>query len=221
MPRKFPIIVIMFDDGRKSVYENALPIMEKYDIVGTNAIVTGNIGKSGAITWEQITLLDTLYHWETASHTYSHPHLNELNEQDFRFQMEKSLNDIKMHNLKVNTLAIPYGTIREEQYEVAAEYYKNIRNSTDIHFSLPINSKFLGCYTVHNQTTVSQIKDRILSAQENNEPLLIILFHDIGKNPSEYSYPPENFEKVLYFIHSNRFRTATLNNALTILNTGD
>ncbi len=207
-------IVIMFDDGRISIFNNALPILSKYGILATNAIVTKNIGNDYTLSWNQVALLDTLYGWETASHTYSHPHLNELDYDDFVFQMQKSYNDIVSHNLQVNTLAIPYGTMRDDQYQIAARYYKNIRNSIDLHIKSPVNRKFLGCFTVHKDTQLSEIYDRIYYAYQNNEIILILLFHGIDNSGNEYSYSIENFEKVIKFIKKNNFKTATLNQAL-------
>ena len=214
-PIKYPYIVIMFDDGRASVYDNAFPIMEKYGIVGTNAIVTKNVDSRNTQTWKQITELEHKYGWETASHTYDHPHLNLLSDNDFRFEMEKSLQDLKNHNLNPVSLAIPYGEITPQQYEIAGEYYQFVRNSNDIHTTLPINSKMIGCLTVHNYTKLSEIYDRIDFAQEANEPLLVILFHDVGnKNDNSYNYSLDKFEKLMKYISEHHLNTSTLRDAM-------
>ncbi len=213
----YPYIVIMFDDGRISVYEKAFPIMKKYGIVATNAIVTKNVGNPYCQSWKQICELENNYGWETASHTYDHPHLNLLSDDQFIFEMQKSSDDLKKHNLNPVTLAIPYGEMRPNQYPLAAKYYNFVRNSNDTHTKLPINSNALGCFTVHSDTELSEIYDRIFYAKMKNEPLLIILFHDVGNENSEYNYDEIKFEKLMKFLVENQFRTSTLRNAMAKL----
>ncbi|WP_029232398.1 polysaccharide deacetylase family protein [Butyrivibrio sp. VCB2006] len=47
-------IIISFDDGYKDNYENALPILEKYNIPAVIYVSTGNIGSDKEFWWDEI-----------------------------------------------------------------------------------------------------------------------------------------------------------------------
>ena len=72
MPEK--VVSITFDDGYKSVYRQALPILRKYKFPFTVFINTRLVGGAGFMGWEALRELagegNTI-----ANHTVSHPHL--------------------------------------------------------------------------------------------------------------------------------------------------
>ena len=47
-------MLISFDDGNLCVYENAVPIMEKYDFKATLFILTDAVGGKNHLSWEQV-----------------------------------------------------------------------------------------------------------------------------------------------------------------------
>lgn len=47
-------IVFTFDDAYDDAYYNALPILKKYNFVGTFYVPTGLLGRTGYMTWEQV-----------------------------------------------------------------------------------------------------------------------------------------------------------------------
>ena len=68
------VIAITFDDGYKSVYTNALPVMQKYHFPFTVFISTRLVGGSGFMSWNE--LREVAQQGNTiANHTASHPHL--------------------------------------------------------------------------------------------------------------------------------------------------
>jgi peptidoglycan/xylan/chitin deacetylase (PgdA/CDA1 family) len=66
-------IVLTFDDGYLDNYQNALPILKKYNQVGTFFIITGFVdeGRTGYMNWDQIEEL-AIEGMEIGSHTMSH-----------------------------------------------------------------------------------------------------------------------------------------------------
>ena len=65
---------LTFDDGLKGHLTVAAPILEKYGFTGCFNIVTGEVGKPGRLTWDDIRELKRRGH-EIASHTVTHPNL--------------------------------------------------------------------------------------------------------------------------------------------------
>ncbi len=47
-------IMLTFDDGFKNNYENAFPLLQKYDMEGEFAIITGMVGMGDFMDWQQI-----------------------------------------------------------------------------------------------------------------------------------------------------------------------
>jgi peptidoglycan/xylan/chitin deacetylase (PgdA/CDA1 family) len=72
LPEKSVIITI--DDGYKSVYEVALPILKKYNFTASLFIYTDFVAGGSAMTWEQIKTVKAAG-FEIGSHTISHSDL--------------------------------------------------------------------------------------------------------------------------------------------------
>lgn len=66
-------IVLTFDDGYLDNYQNALPILKKYNLVGTFFVITSFVdeGRTGYMNWDQIEDL-AIEGMEIGSHTISH-----------------------------------------------------------------------------------------------------------------------------------------------------
>lgn len=72
-------VIITFDDGYRSFYEIAHPILKKFNFTATLFVYTDFIGKSAnALTWDQLRELKTLG-YEIGSHGVSH---SDLTKQD-------------------------------------------------------------------------------------------------------------------------------------------
>lgn len=67
-------IVLTFDDGYDDVYDNALPLLQKYNFTGTFYIPTGLLERPGYMTWGQVLELSKAG-MDIQSHTVSHPSL--------------------------------------------------------------------------------------------------------------------------------------------------
>jgi peptidoglycan/xylan/chitin deacetylase (PgdA/CDA1 family) len=67
-------IVITFDDGYDDMYTNALPILQKYNFIGTFYIPTGLLERPGYMTWAQVEALAKAG-MDIESHSVTHPSL--------------------------------------------------------------------------------------------------------------------------------------------------
>lgn len=74
-------VVITFDDNNKDQYENALPILKKYDYKAIFFVPTAYVEKRGGVmTWEMLTTLVN-EGMEIGSHSSTHPNLTILPER--------------------------------------------------------------------------------------------------------------------------------------------
>lgn len=102
-------VVITFDDGWESQYENALPVLKKYGFIATFFITTDDIGEKDFLSWEQVKKL-TAMGMEIGSHTESHPMLTDSSEEELRRELSGSKSIIEENiGSEVRVLAYPYG----------------------------------------------------------------------------------------------------------------
>ncbi len=211
-----PIVVIGFDDGLQNTYDTALPILKKFNYPATIGVITSLVNQvSGVVTWAELDSLKEVYHWEIASHSVSHPHLMELSEEEFRNELKASKDTLASHGFYTDTFIIPYGQMRSDQIPIAREYYENIRFSQDFPNVNPFLRYRLWGIEVHNNTTYTNLRERIDEAIENKEPIIIIFFHDVWDNSDNlYTVSRDKLTEILYIIKEYDFEVMTLEKAV-------
>ena len=104
-------VILTFDDGYKSQYENALPILEKYNMKATFFVYTSAISYLGiSMNWDEIKDLEKRG-MTIASHTKTHPKLifiNNDNELYDEVENSKIILEGKLGH-EVKYFAYPYG----------------------------------------------------------------------------------------------------------------
>ena len=83
-------VVLTFDDGWKSEYTYAFPLLKKYGFTATFFVFTNPIGKdSRFMTWEDVQELDAAG-MTIGNHTLSHPYLTKLSLEEERKEVVQS-----------------------------------------------------------------------------------------------------------------------------------
>jgi peptidoglycan/xylan/chitin deacetylase (PgdA/CDA1 family) len=115
-------IVITFDDGNRNIYDNAFPIMRKYDYPGVFYIVGNrvNSGTNIAHAPELKEMIDA--GWEIGSHSYTHADLT-LNHNIARYEILQSKLDLESAlDTDVDTFAYPFGTVDPYLAQKVSDY---------------------------------------------------------------------------------------------------
>jgi peptidoglycan/xylan/chitin deacetylase (PgdA/CDA1 family) len=121
-------IAITFDDGLRSQYENAVPILRKWRIRATFACLPDfqDGGAHKYMSNEQ--MREVAQDWEAASHTFNHrslPALRGENLGSWQANIVRSKERLEeITGKEVVSLVYPYGQFDEETVKVASQYYK-------------------------------------------------------------------------------------------------
>ena len=128
-PQRARTLTVTFDDGYESVFRLAFPVLASLGVVATVFVVTKFVGSSEpmawpgidhwrgtphegeliSLNWDQVAYLADAG-WEIGSHTYSHPDLTELSQEDLRHQLRSSRECIEERiGRPCISLAYPYG----------------------------------------------------------------------------------------------------------------
>lgn len=112
-----PVVALTFDDGYEDVYTTAWPILKRHGATATVYIITGRVGTSGYLTWEQIVQLQS-EGVQIGSHSVSHPDLSKLSPEQQRGELLESKRELE-RRLGATVTSFCYPSGRYSQITVA------------------------------------------------------------------------------------------------------
>ena len=118
----YKAVLITFDDGYENNYTNAYPILNKYDLHATIFLISHYIGLPDYLRWDEIDLMKNNINFE--GHTYSHPHLNQIQDPaELKQELLDSKIDLEQHlGYPVKYLAYPYGDYNQSVIDALKSY---------------------------------------------------------------------------------------------------
>jgi len=211
LPKK--CVVITFDDGYKSIFENAFPIIKRYKIPASVFIPTEAVEKHypDYLTLRQIKIMQQC-NIDFQSHSYSHPRFinppEGLTKEEYKNwikdDLQKSIEFFKKYlGYKPYAFAIPYGDYNETVIESAKKLgFKAIltQDATALNKNTPLwllpRQPILGKYwstmkhfkEILNETYL-EVKKRMPDIGETNQPSII---GGIVRNIDQYK--PNSFK---------------------------
>ena len=127
------VVILNFDDSRKSQYTNAKPILDKYGFKATFYVVCTYIGaKEGYMNWQEVETLHREGH-DIASHGMHHIHLDKLPMKDIEFELSESKKCLQDHGINAKSFAYPFGSGSDDKtvINIVAKYYEMARTGND------------------------------------------------------------------------------------------
>ena len=122
-------IMINFDDGYKDFYENAFPILQKYNMAGTVFIIVKSAGNGTYMNWDQLKEISAAG-IEIGAHTMYHPALTASKKA--KWEIEESKRELE-ERLGVSVTAFAYPSGKWNSYIeglVKNAGYKSARSFT-------------------------------------------------------------------------------------------
>jgi peptidoglycan/xylan/chitin deacetylase (PgdA/CDA1 family) len=135
------VIMINFDDGYKSQFLYAKPILDKYGFKATFFIVCGKMETQPKwMTWQDITALKN-DGMDIESHTMTHAHFDSVSAQQLDYEIGYAKQCLADHGFDTTIFAYPkgLGSDNETVVNVVSKYYDLARSGTENLFFLDCN----------------------------------------------------------------------------------
>lgn len=102
-------VILSFDDGWRTQYTDALPVLTKYDLKATFFLYPNVIEHANYMTWDEVRALRDAG-MEIGSHSKSHQYMTKQKPEEQLFELErsKSILEDKL-NVDIVTFAYPFG----------------------------------------------------------------------------------------------------------------
>jgi peptidoglycan/xylan/chitin deacetylase (PgdA/CDA1 family) len=133
---KAPKVYITFDDAFENLLENAIPVLEDYQIPAIIFAVAGNLGETPrwempsnhpesyekTMTADQLASLSKHHLIKIGSHTVTHPNLVEISPEQAKTELVDSKQQLEaLLGCLVEDLALPYGAYNQTVLTMAQE----------------------------------------------------------------------------------------------------
>lgn len=224
------LVSLTFDDGWRSIYENALPLLTKYNFTSTQYLLTSTVDYPDYMTTQMMQSLAAAGN-EIAGHTVHHCDLTGTVTDDAaacptpisptQVGSELTGNKTDLQTITgavVTDFATPYGAYNADVIAaIKAAGYESHR-STDAGFNSldsfdPYNIKV---QNMTNTTTVEQVQAWVDEAIAN-KTWLVIVYHEVTtSSPADatYAVTPANLDAQLAYIQQTGVAVVTVSQAL-------
>ena len=156
-------IIITFDDGYKNVYDNAYPILKKYNLKSCFYIITRWMDGDTYVTSDMVKEMDNSGIVEIGSHTLTH---NKLGQNSYEKQYEEltlSKKDLEtLLSKNINTIAYPYGSYNKDTIAITKENYDYaVTVNPGFNYSNNLSSKALNRFKVGRNMNINSFINMI------------------------------------------------------------
>lgn len=212
-------VSINFDDGWRSMYDTALPILDEAGFKSTQFIVTGRMkeGFASFVKVNEILDMQRRGH-EIGAHTRNHVDLTTLSSTEAWNEINGSRQDLfDIGASPVNFFAYPFGAYNSQVIELV----KNAGFAAARSSNGGQNLKTENIFTLRRQpmvvmTTLQEVKDSIDKAI-NDKTWLILLFHEVNNSGREYSVTPELFQQIVDYLKSKNMAPITIEQGVGLM----
>jgi peptidoglycan/xylan/chitin deacetylase (PgdA/CDA1 family) len=207
-------VSITIDDGWRSTYQNAIPILDSSKLKSTNYIITGRFNTADFIGSSEILSLQARGH-EIGAHTRSHQDLAAMSAAQIESEIAGSRNDLLGIGVRaVETFAYPFGSYNGRiSQTVQSAGFKSAR-ATNGGFNSRTTDRFvLARQNLGSSTSLVQVQSWLDIAIKNDH-WLILVAHHIDSTKTEFSITPELFREIVNEIVEKRIRVVTISEGI-------
>lgn len=185
---KRPIISITFDDGWRSTYLNAVPVLERYGYKATFYINPSSIETPGFMYADDLSNLGKQY--EIAAHGYDHKDMTAISTNALDEQLKQGKDYLSSAGFTITDFAPPYGKSDPEVEWLTRKYFTTSRSTaTGINTRQNLNAYNLKTLYLEFNTP-PEVVARALGEVAAANGWLILVYHNVGA-AEHSSFPSE------------------------------
>ena len=174
-----PMVSITFDDGWQSVYDRALPLLDKHGFRSTQYVNASSIETPNFMTAAEVQQMHDAGH-EIAAHSYKHVDLTSIDADRLDEEMRKSEEALAAAGFSTNDLAPPFGRSDPQVDWYASKYFDMVRGTDDgINTRQNLEPHDLKVFYVTDETTPENLAERSPRRPGLNG-WLILVYHQIA-----------------------------------------
>jgi peptidoglycan/xylan/chitin deacetylase (PgdA/CDA1 family) len=195
-----PLVSLTFDDGYASHMSEALPKLVTSGLPGTFYLASGDLGTApppAMMTRAQVPWL-SLFGMEVAAHTVTHVDLTTVSDAQLTTELVNSQSDLRtLSGQQVTDFATPFGAYNDAVLARIMSLYATHRTVADgFNDRDTLDFSRIKAKQVVATTTVAQVQGWLATARSQGT-WLVLVFHDIIANATEYDMTPATFRSVI------------------------
>ncbi|MCA9364390.1 MAG: polysaccharide deacetylase family protein, partial [Candidatus Moranbacteria bacterium] len=211
-----PMVSLVFDDGWKSIYEKAIPILDSAGIKSTQYIVSDFLGENSYMTQDDVLAMAVLGH-EIGAHSRTHAHLTQLNASQLQSEVVGNRDDLQAMGFDPVTFTYPYGEYNDVVIQAVKDAGYVGARSVDVGFNIPSSNRYvLKDQHVESGVTVSDAKQWIDEAIASKQWLIIEL-HEQEVGGGQYSNNPAVLQGIVDYLLSTGVQTVTVKEGIGLM----
>lgn len=197
-----PMCSFWFDDGWKSTYTEAFPVLEEKGFQGVLSVISSHVGYENFCSKAE---LDVMYEagWDLVNHTHNHKNLIELtsNEAEKEIALCRNFLVDNGYTRACDHFVPPYCTTNKEVDNIIAQYAVTSRPNWDAYNYLPIIEPYGLCFKEVTPDFTPEMVFEWIDKAIDNDLWLILLFHSI-ETPADTStkYDIEDFKAIVDYL---------------------
>ena len=192
------VVILNFDDNRKSQFTQVIPILDKYGFKATFYVVCKYLdNKKGYMNWTE---LETLYKegHDVGSHTMNHDNLSDSSKNSLEYQIGKSKDCLQEHGINATSFAYPFdkGWDNKTIVNIVSKYYELARAA-----SSPLT--FLHCDGWKDKSNQTDCRTYTKNGKLNyaNKYSIRGWSHDLSRKVNSYD-DPALFDRFIQVVNS-------------------
>jgi peptidoglycan/xylan/chitin deacetylase (PgdA/CDA1 family) len=206
------MVSVTFDGGYASVYENALPIMQRDGVVSTQYVDSGFLGVKGYDSPGQLYDFLKAGH-EVASHSEDQVNLTGLSPTKLSTELASSYAGLSHCYGAVTDFSNPYGAYNATTTTAASQLYQTARSEDSGYNSKDQFDPYtLKVQIVQADTSAADLKAWLNTASDNHV-WLILVYHQVGNEGGQLSRTPQQFEADMRQLTTSGIAVETVHNA--------
>jgi peptidoglycan/xylan/chitin deacetylase (PgdA/CDA1 family) len=210
------VISLTFDDGWRSQYTNAIPLLDRYGFRSTQYIHTGGLREPEHVTEAMIRSMHAGGH-QIAAHSVTHSHLTTLNPTQLQSELVDSRQTLEaIIGAPVVDFATPYGDYNPAVLAAVSKIFRTHRTaSSGDNTTTRFNPSYIRTRTILRTTTVADVEQWVQAAKQAHQ-WLVLAYHQVGDDPTvPYGTTTEKLDAHLAAIRDSGVRVATVDKVVS------